>query len=239
MILDAHGHLGPWPDFLIPDKTAEGMVELMDRIGIDAIGISHLLGVGPSAEEGNRLAFEAAARHPGRIGVWQVYNPHQRNRLTTEGVWGVKIHPDVHQCRLDDRRYDSVWELGLPVLAHGQTDSPWSDPVQFTTVARRHPHVPLLLGHAGLWPYGFARAAELIHGHPNLYLEICGSKMTGRWIAKLAALAGADRVVYGSDSCFLDLRVGFGRVALAPLSDADRALIQGVNLARVLKGRLA
>ncbi|MFD9943549.1 amidohydrolase family protein, partial [Nonomuraea sp. NPDC059022] len=118
-------------------------------------------------------------------------------------------------------------------------DSPWSDPVQFTTVARRHPHVPLLLGHAGLWPYGFARAAELIHGHPNLYLEICGSKMTGRWIAKLAALAGADRVVYGSDSCFLDLRVGFGRVALAPVSDADRALIQGGNLARVLKGRLA
>ncbi|MEV0311005.1 amidohydrolase family protein [Nonomuraea fuscirosea] len=234
MILDAHGHLGSWPDFLIPDPSAAGMVSLMDRLGIDAIGISHLLAVGPDAEEGNRLAFAAAGRHPGRIGVWQVYNPHQRNRLTGSGVWGVKIHPDVHECRLDDRRYDPVWELGLPVLAHGQTGSPWSDPAQFVTVAGRHPHVPLLLGHAGLWPNGFARAAELAGPYPNLFLEICGSKMTGRWIARLAELIGADRVIYGSDACFLDLRVGFGRVALAPLTDADRTLIQGANLARLL-----
>ncbi|SEG97240.1 hypothetical protein SAMN05444920_110291 [Nonomuraea solani] len=238
MILDAHGHLGPWPDFLIPDPSAVGLVASMDRLGIDAIGISHLLAVGPCAEEGNRLAFAAAERHPGRFGVWQVYNPHQRNRLTRDGVWGVKIHPDVHECRLDDARYDPVWELGLPVLAHGQTDSPWSDPARFATVAGRHPGVPLLLGHAGLWPHGFARAAELVSGHPNVYLEICGSRMTGRWIARLAALLGADRVVYGSDACFLDLRVGFGRVALAPLDPAGRALIQGGNLARLLKGRL-
>ncbi|GAA0912996.1 amidohydrolase family protein [Nonomuraea longicatena] len=239
MIIDAHGHLGTWPDFLIPDPTADGMVELMDRLGVAAVGISHLLGVGPDAEAGNRLAAEAAARHPGRFGVWQVYNPHRRNPLTAgDGVWGVKIHPDVHQCRLDDRRYDPVWELGLPVLAHGQTDSPWSDPARFVTVAGRHPHVPLLLGHTGLWPHGFARAAELAGPYPNLYLETCGSKMTGRWIARLAGLVGADRVVFGSDSCFLDLRVGLGRVALAPLADADRALVLGGNLARVLGARL-
>ncbi|GAA3466919.1 amidohydrolase family protein [Nonomuraea roseola] len=237
MILDAHGHVGSWPDFLIPDPTADGLVSLMDRLGIDAMGISHLLGVGPDAQGGNRLAFEAAERHPGRFGVWQVYNPHHRNRLVTEGVWGVKIHPDVHQCPLDDPRYDPVWELGLPVLAHGQTDSPWSDPAQFAVVAARHPGVPLLMGHTGLWPYGFTRAARLAADHPNLYLETCGSKMTGRWIARLAELAGADRVLFGSDSCFLDLRVGYGRIALAPLDEADRALIQGGNLARILGGQ--
>ncbi|MEV4160343.1 amidohydrolase family protein [Nonomuraea dietziae] len=237
MILDAHGHVGSWPDFLIPDPTADGLVSLMDRLGIDAMGISHLLGVGPDAEGGNRLAFEAAERHPGRFGVWQVYNPHHRNRLVTEGVWGVKIHPDVHQCPLDDPRYDPVWELGLPVLAHGQTDSPWSDPARFAVVAARHPGVPLLMGHTGLWPYGFAHAARLAADHPNLYLETCGSKMTGRWIARLAEVAGADRVLFGSDSCFLDLRVGYGRIALASLGEADRALIQGGNLARILGGQ--
>ncbi|MCK2218550.1 amidohydrolase family protein [Actinomadura sp. ATCC 31491] len=235
MILDAHGHLGPWPDFLIPDQSAEGMVALMDRLGVDAVGISHLVAVGAGAEEGNRLAFAAAERHPGRFGVWQVYNPHQRNPLAASGVWGVKLHPDVHRCALDDPRYDPVWELGLPVLAHGQTDSPWSDPERFVTVARRHPQVPLLLGHAGLWPHGFARAAALVRDHPNVHLEICGSRMTGRWVARLAAAIGADRVVYGSDACFLDLRIGFGRVALAPLTDADRALVLGGNLARVLR----
>ncbi|GII92984.1 amidohydrolase family protein [Sinosporangium siamense] len=238
MILDAHGHVGTWPDFLIPDPTADGLIATMDRIGVSAMGISHLLAVGPDAAAGNRLAFEAARSHPGRFGVWQVYNPHQRNPLVTEGVWGVKLHPDVHECPLDDPRYDPVWELGLPVLAHGQTDSPWSDPSRFAVVAARHPDVPLLMGHSGLWPYGFARAARLVANHANVLLETCGSKTTGRWIARLAAMAGADRVVFGSDACFLDLRVGFGRVALAPLAEPDRALIQGGNLARILGHRL-
>ncbi|MFC4113662.1 amidohydrolase family protein [Nonomuraea zeae] len=234
MILDAHGHVGTWPDFLIPQPTAEHLVSVMDRIGVTAMGISHLLGVGPDAVRGNELAMEIAARFPGRFGVWQVYNPHHRTPLVTDGVWGVKLHPDVHQCRLDDPLYEPVWRLGLPVLAHGQTDSVWSDPAQFAAVAARHPHVPLLMGHVGLWPYGFGRAARLVADHPNVFLETCGSKMTGRWLAKLAALAGAERVLFGSDSCFLDLRTGYGRVVLAPLSDEDRALIQGGNLARLL-----
>ncbi|MEU7828915.1 amidohydrolase family protein [Nonomuraea sp. NPDC049129] len=234
VVLDAHGHVGDWPDFLIPDPSADGLVATMDRIGVTAMGISHLLAVGPDAVRGNRLAVEIAERFPGRFGVWQVYNPHHRTPLTLEGVWGVKLHPDVHQCRLDDPLYDPVWELGLPVLAHGQTDSPWSDPAQFAAVAARHPAVPLLMGHTGLWAYGFARAARLAADHPNLYLEICGSKMTGRWIARLVDMIGADRVLFGSDACFLDLRTGFGRIALAPLTDADRTLVQGANLARLL-----
>ncbi|HEX4812068.1 MAG TPA: amidohydrolase family protein [Nonomuraea sp.] len=237
MILDAHGHVGTWPDFLIPHPGAGHLVAVMDRIGVTAMGISHLLAVGPDAARGNELAMEAAERFPGRFGVWQVYNPHHRTPLAppgTRALWGVKLHPDVHQCRLDDPLYDPVWELGLPVLAHGQTDSPWSDPAQFAAVAGRHPDVPLIMGHTGLWPYGFGRAARLVADHPNVSLETCGSKMTGRWIARLAAVAGADRVMFGSDACFLDLRTGFGRVALAPLTAADRALVQGGNLARVL-----
>ncbi|GAA3200145.1 amidohydrolase family protein [Nonomuraea roseoviolacea] len=237
-VLDAHGHIGTWPDFLIPDPSAEGLVATMDRVGVTAMGVSHLLAVGPDAGRGNRLAMETAARFPGRFGVWQVYNPHHRTPLVSDGVWGVKLHPDVHQCPLDDPRYEPVWRLGLPVLAHGQTDSPWSDPARFAAVAARHPDVPLLMGHTGLWPYGFDRAARLAAGHPNLHLEVCGSRMTGRWIARLAATIGAERVLFGSDACFLDLRTGYGRVALAPLTEADRALIQGGNLARLLGPRL-
>lgn len=238
LILDAHGHVGRWPDFLIPDPTAAGLVETMDRTGVTAMGISDLLAVGPDAVAGNRLALETAARYPGRFGVWQVYNPHQRNPLTDgPDIWGVKIHPDVHQVRVDDPSYEPVWELGVPVLSHGQTDSPWSDPAQFATVAARHPGVPLIMGHAGLWQHGFRRAAALAADHPQLFLEVCGSRITGRWIAVLVDLLGADRVLFGSDACFLDLRIGLGRVMLAPLSEPDRAQVLGANLARILGGR--
>ncbi|MFC0532431.1 amidohydrolase family protein [Phytohabitans kaempferiae] len=244
-ILDAHGHIGGWHDFLIPDPSADGLAAMAARLGVTTIGISDLLAVGADPAVGNRRALAAAETHPGRFGVWLVANPHDpgglddvRELLGHEAVWGVKLHPDVHQCTLDDPAYTPVFELaaahGVPVLAHGQTDSSWSDPVRFAEVGRRHPQVPLLMGHAGLWPYGFARAARLVADVPNVYLETCGSRMTARWIAELVRLAGADRVVFGSDACFLDLRQGLGRVLGAPLDGPDRDAVLGGNLARLL-----
>lgn len=249
-VLDAHGHIGGWPDFLIPDPTAAGLVAMADRLGVDAIGVSALLALGPDTAVGNRRALAAAEAHPGRLGVWLVANPHQPaplaelpEQLGRPEVWGIKVHPDAHQCRLDDPGYTAVFELAadkrVPVLAHGQTDTHWSDPAIFADVGRRYPAVPLLLGHAGLWAHGFARAARLVADVPSVYLEICGSRMTARWVARLVEMVGADRIVYGSDACFLDLRVGLGRVLLAPLAEPDRAAVLGGNLAHLLRSSRA
>lgn len=248
-VLDAHGHIGSWPKFLIPDPDPARLVAMADRIGVTAVGVSHLHAVGLDALAGNEMALAAGAAHPGRLGVWLVANPQQRaglarlaDQVPHPAVWGIKLHPDVHQCRLDDPAYDEVFALaaahGVPVLAHGQTGAEWSDPELFAVVGRRHPGVPLLMGHVGLWQEGFERAARLVADVPSVSLEICGSRMTGRWVARLVALAGADRVVYGSDACFLDLRVGLGRVLLAPLDDVDRAAVLGGNLRRILGSRL-
>ncbi|WP_162907026.1 amidohydrolase family protein [Allorhizocola rhizosphaerae] len=244
-VLDAHGHIGGWHDFFIPDSTAAGLVATAERAGVTAIGVSHLLAVGADPAEGNRRALEAAREHPGRLGVWLVANPQRpsqvdalREQLAQPHVWGIKLHPDVHQCALDDPAYAPVFELAAehraPVLAHGQTGSPWSDPVLFAEVGRRHAEVPLLMGHAGLWAHGFARAARLVADVPNVCLETCGSRMTAGWITRLVKLAGADRVIYGSDACFLDLRHGLGRVMGARLTEPDRAAVLGGNLARLL-----
>jgi predicted TIM-barrel fold metal-dependent hydrolase len=241
VILDAHGHIGTWADFLIPAPEAKDLVEMADRLGVTAIGVSDLLAVGVDAPAGNRSALAAASDFPGRLGVWLVANPHQpfdTGLLDHPAVWGVKLHPDVHRCALTDPRYEPVFGLGVPVLAHGQTGTEWSDPAQFAEIGRRHPAVPLLMGHAGLFADGFHRAARLVADVPSVYLETCGSRMTGRWVARLVDLVGADRVVFGSDACFLDLRVGLGRVVLAPLNDADRAAVLGGTLREILGGRL-
>ncbi|GAA0944846.1 amidohydrolase family protein [Virgisporangium aurantiacum] len=239
-ILDAHGHIGPWADFLIPAPGAEDLVAMADRLGVTAIGVSDLLAVGVDAPAGNRRALATAEAFPDRLGVWLVANPHQpfdAGLLDHRAVWGIKLHPDVHRCALTDPRYERVFEFGVPVLAHGQTGTEWSDPVLFAEVGRRHPTVPLLMGHAGLFAAGFHRAARLVADVPSVFLETCGSRMTGRWVARLVDLIGADRVVFGSDACFLDLRVGLGRVVLAPLADDHRAAVLGGNLHRILGDR--
>ena len=81
---------------------------------------------------------------------------------------------------------------------------------------------------------GAAGAIAVARDHPNVYLELCGSWMTGAWIARLAAAAGANRVLYGSDCPFIDLRYALGRVVFAPLTDEQRALILGQNMLRLI-----
>jgi predicted TIM-barrel fold metal-dependent hydrolase len=246
-VIDAHGHLGSWFNFAIPDTSTEGLLAVMDRCGVATMCVSHLLGVGPDARAGNALLLDELDKYPGRFLGYAVYDPHDPQAparadelLSAPGVIGLKLHPDTHEHPLDGPGYAPAFELaarrGALVLSHGQHESPWSDPARFAVVAPRYPEVQLLMGHAGLWPSGFPAAADVAARCPNVTLEICGSRMTSRHLAWLVTTVGADRMVFGSDALFLDLRVGLGRVMLAPLTTDDRDLLLFGTMTRLLKG---
>lgn len=248
MIIDIHGHLGTWHDFFVPEPSAEWLVETSSRIGITATGVSHLVAIGHDTLAGNRMALAAAASHPESLGVWLVANPHRTHeidvlaeQLSIPSVWGIKIHPDVHEHAITGPGYEPFLRLArehaVPVLSHGQTRSPWSDPALLAEVSRRHGDLVLLAGHAGLWVDGFEQAANLAAEHPGLHLEICGSRLTARWLERIVDIAGADKVLFGTDACFLDPRVGLGKVLHARLSKADRELVLGRNALRILADR--
>jgi predicted TIM-barrel fold metal-dependent hydrolase len=132
-----------------------------------------------------------------------------------------------------------VWRLaervGKPVLAHTFADTPWSDPLRFDAVAEAFPSVRIILAHAGVLPVGFRRSIELCGRHRNLYVDTSGSYMTGHWIGRLVGELGAERVLYGSDAPFIDLRYGLGRVLGARLSESELRQVIGAN-ARALLG---
>lgn len=247
-ILDAHAHLGTWGDFFLPQPGADWFVAALESAEVEAAGVSHLLGVGHDALTGNQLALDAARRHPGRLYVWLIFSPHDpdalprlRDQLDEPGVWGIKIHPDTHQVRLDDPAYEPVLTLaagaGVPVLTHTQGLSPWSDPSLAAVVADRHP-APLLMGHGGLWPDHLLPTARLAAARDNLYVETASSRLTRHWLTRVVAEAGADKVLYGSDAVFLDPRTAIGRLRTAHLTDRERAQVAGGNLARILGHRL-
>lgn len=244
-VIDAHGHLGPWHNFLIPDPTPVSLIETMDRCGVRRIGVSHLLALGPDSTRGNALAREAVQAHPERLFGYAVFNPHHRQAaaevedlLAEPGFAGVKIHPDTHEHPLAGPGYEQAFELAARaetfVLSHSQHGSPWSGLEQFAEVAARHPEVPLLVGHSGLWPAGFPEALAIASEHPSLHLELCGSRMTRHWVARFVTALGASRVLFGSDAVFLDLRVGLGRVVHADITDEERADVLYRNMGRLL-----
>ncbi len=245
-IFDAHAHVGPWYNFFTPEPDAAGMVRAMDRCGVKTAAISSLLAIGPDAFAGNRETLEVVRRYPDRFVGYAVFNPHQRgNRSDVErmlgerGIVGIKIHPVTHEYPLSGTDYDPVWEFAahhdVPVLTHTEAGSPVSDPALVDDVASRWPDVKIILGHAGVTGAGHRTAISLARQHPNLFLELCGSFTTGTWIRQMVDAVGPERVLYGSDFPFIDLRYGLGRVLFAGLPPADLALVLGGNARRLFK----
>lgn len=245
MIIDIHGHIGGWHAFFMPQTSAEWLVRTNERIGVTAVGVSHLGALGHDPAAFNRVAIDVARQHRGALGIWLVVNPHAgqdsaelREQLKDPVVWGLKLHPDFHELRLDSPRYAPYLELaattGVAVLAHGQTDSGWSDPGMFGAVSDRHPNLRLVCGHSGLWPYGFDRAADIAAARANLFLDTSGSRLTGRMLARLVDRAGRGSVVFGSDAVFLDPRYSVGLLKSAPLTREDRDHVAFENAKVVL-----
>ena len=244
-VFDVHGHLGAWLAFWLPEQGVESIVAQLDRCGVDAIAVSSLLAVGPDPN-GNEETLAAARASEGRIFVYAVANPHRpdleaivERQLGLPEVVGLKIHPDTHTCPADDPAYDWVWRLAerteTVVLSHTFADTPWSDPLRFDRVAERFPSVRVILAHAGVTPDGFRRSIDVCSRHPKLVVDTSGSYMTGHWICRLVEGIGPERVLYGSDTPFIDLRYGLGRVIGAGLDDDTLRLVLGGN-ARALLG---
>ncbi|MGP3916461.1 amidohydrolase family protein [Nonomuraea sp. 10N515B] len=246
-IVDAHAHAGPYSLFFIPDASPDAMVRVMDRCGVAHAVLSSHLAIQLDAAAGNAATAEAVDRAPDRFTGYLTINPWQ-DPDGELGKWGadprfggIKIHPDLHDYPLTGRRYAGVWEFaqrtGCPVLTHTYDGSPYNDLAEVDAVASEHPDVVIIAGHAGATPLGFEKAIEVAQRRPGVILEVCGSFNTGPDIARMVREVGVDRVVYGSDFPFIDLRISLGRVLFSGLGEKDQAAVLGATMTRLLQWR--
>jgi predicted TIM-barrel fold metal-dependent hydrolase len=245
-VIDAHAHVGPWFNFFTPEPTPDSMLRVMDRCGVRMAVVSATRAISTEVLAGNAEVIQMARRHPGRFAGYAVFNPHEpasladvERCLDEPGIVGIKIHPDVQAYSVNGPLYAPIFQLAdrrnLPILTHTFADSPYSDPLQFDSVAAEWPQVVILLGHSGVTGEGHRRAMKVAGAHPNLYLELCGSLTTGHWIRQMVASVGPERVLYGSDFPFIELRYALGRVVFAGLPPEALALVLGGNARRILR----
>lgn len=244
-IVDAHAHIGRWPSSWVPRPDAEHLIASMDHVETEISIISSMAAIWTgSTRDGNQAAYEAARQYPGRLYVHAVANPNLPSDLDyldeflqRDEVRGIKVHPHTHGCALDASRYEWIWELairhGVPVLGHSFGQTWHSDPSLFGTVARRHPELTLVAGHAGATPAGFVTALDAAQESENIVAEICGSYMTGWWLRRFVDALGPHRILYGTDATLIDPRYGMGRVLAAPLDDSERQAIMSTNARRL------
>ncbi len=244
LVIDAHCHMGYYPNFNIPAPSAADMVRWMDRIGISACISAHHSSIAPDFRYGNDEVLQAMADYPRRIYGYATVNPNypeseliaELERCVAGGMIGVKLHPDLHQTGVDDDRYRAVWEWTnehrLPLLSHTSTGG--QNPVRtFEKLAEMYPGVSILLGHSGFGSEGAEHSIEACLRHPNIYCEITGSVVVYGTLERMVNRLGAERVLFGTDLPFLDARPQVGRVAFAKISDEDKRKVFGLNAARV------
>lgn len=244
-IVDAHAHFGPYSLFYIAEHTPASMVRVMDLCGVSRTIVASHLAIQLDARAGNDATACAVAQFPQRLAGYLTINPHQDPVRELEH-WagdsrfvGIKVHPDVHCYPLTGPRYRPVWEYAatarVPVLTHTWHDSPYDDMSLLAKVADVAPDVRLIAGHSGVLPHGFDRAIHYARRCPRMYLELCGSHNHGSVIERMVREVGPDKVMYGSDFPFIDMRGSLGRVLFARLSESERAAVLGGTISAVLR----
>lgn len=222
--------------------SADELVRLLDRNDVEAAVIGpadRYLAV--ANREGNELVVDACRRHPDRLIGFATVNPwygeaahDELRRAAAAGLRGLILHPPLQGFVLADDLADGVvavaGELGLPVYV--PTGTPvHSLPLQLTELARRFPGVRFLMGHMGHTDF-WIDSIPAVAAAPNLYAEI--SYKQPHVIEDAVRTLGADRVVFGSDAPFNDLRLELEKFLAANLDDRERALVGAETLLALL-----
>ena len=243
-IIDLHAHLGPYFNMHSPSTEAADVVRMMDLCGIEKAVISTTFSFDTDIVLGNTTMLRAIDSFPGRLygacGINGNYPELSLDELERTfrrpDVVMIKVHPISSKCRLDDRRMNRLFDFAssrrLFVLVHTWLDNdPYENQDLFASVAASYPEIKWIMGHSG-GPYGSIHAVELAQKTPNIFLDLTLSMCPARQVEFFVQEIGSERVLFGTDSPFLDPRLQIGRVALADIPQADRINIFGANARR-------
>jgi len=257
MIIDADCHVSSRAG------TQEGMITTVGGMGVDqliremdVLGVDRAIAwpmVSYTREmaSDNRVIYEGASAHPDRIIPFGGVNPRLgldeaiaelKRCIEVYGVKGVKLNGARDIYYIDDPHLslplvDMIAEAGLAVAFHcGANDFEKTHPFRIAKISERHPDLSVFLVHMGGSgrPNMHDSVIELATQYPNWYL--IDSEADYRKVHKALNILGPDRVCFGSDTPFCPMRfeLGIRQVIYQDLSQQDRALVMGGNVARIL-----
>lgn len=250
MIWDLHVHLNGLQG-RTPDEKMASLMAAADRMGITRLVMSmgSRFVYDPTPEEfrqQNHELLEAATHWHHRVFLLAYVNPkypaeslQEIERLVADGPFvGIKLWV-AQRCHLESidpiiRRCHELQALIFQHTWHKATGNlpGESTPEDLAQLAARHPHTPLILGHAGGdWEWGI----RAVRRWPNVYVETAGFDPTAGMVDMAVRELGAERVLYGSDAPGRSFASQRAKVEAAQLTPAEQAAIDSGNLRRLLR----
>lgn len=213
-MIDFHTHSPSWrADSWLGGVSfgAEEFVAFMDVAGIERAVVLTYDGLfDPSPQTNDDLAG-FVKEFPDRLVGFGTVHPRLagaadevERMMGPLGLRGLKMHPWLQGFSMHEATLDPICEVlaatGGILLCHDGTP-PYSTATQIAALARRHPALPIVLGHGGLhdtWREALAAVTET----DNLYLCICG---TPPYAAReILAAAPPHKVIFGTDAGLSD-----------------------------------
>jgi predicted TIM-barrel fold metal-dependent hydrolase len=222
----------------------------MDEAGIDRAVMLNYQGLLDGSTEANDFVAEFVAHDPRRLIGFGTVNARlagavaEVHRMMGDlGLKGMKLHPWVQGISVMEPAMDRVCEALVEhngiLLSHDGTP-PYAMATQLASLARRHPDLPIVLGHSGLldfWREAVVAATET----ENIYLCVASvNPFAGRMVVERAP---RDKVLFGTDAGLApDGRQNYALARVRELagwgiSDDDIERITVTNPTRLLAGR--
>lgn len=233
---DNHGHLGNSScHYYIPDGHVDELVREMDRFGIEKVCAFSLSGLFSDEVFGNDQTIKAINRHPDRFVGFTILNPfrgpeamrRELERCAALGMRGIKLIPTYQGYPEEGPNIDAACEWAHEhqqiILNHY-----WGGPAQMERLVSTYPDACFFTGHTTM------AYADIMQKYENLYVCSCPVHQP-RIVEQVVAAIGAERFMFGSDLTDLPVAWGFGPILFARISEAEKRLILGENLRRVLE----
>jgi predicted TIM-barrel fold metal-dependent hydrolase len=158
--------------------------------------------------------------------------------VTVLGLKGLKLHGWLQPVSCCDPCLEPLFETATRckvfVLFHDGTP-PYTSCLQIAWLAARYRDCPMILGHAGLKDLS-VNAVQAVRRHPNLYMQTDATTLLA--LKRSLPLVGADRILFGSDGGFGDLKwIDYNLLKIRKWNlDAEtESMILGANAERLTR----
>ena len=239
-VFDVHAHIDTSRGAIMPGSDACGLVDTLNKLGIQSACISSTLAMEMHPLLGNENVLKAASDFPGRLYGYAVPTPYYDYDISQyfyegSGMIGIKVHGAEQSTTLNDPRYNAAYEFadknGLPVLFHAWFDREVKEGFE---VAKKYKNAKFIFGHSAFTDYSAKCVAiEACKTCDNVFVDTAISSTYDGAIEWIVSQVGVDKVLYGSDLAFFDCRQTFGKLALSKLSDSDKIKIFGENAKKI------
>lgn len=239
MIIDVNTQIGdPWGTNV--SQSADQLLHAMDRAGVDRAVVSTF----PFGNYDNQVVADAVRKHPDRLSGAAMVAPFApmtpaetaRRYLDDEGFVAIRLHPAAGGYKLSEHAV-AAEILGeavardLPVIVY-TGDEVYATPTQVLLAAQRYPTTPFIMLHSGFMVQtnDAVLVAEMC---PNVYLEHSSGISLG--ITQSIEAVGAERVLFGSDSPYMDPEVERYKFEITVPDPDDLTLIFETNPKRIFR----